>query len=188
METIKLTWNRAEVFVLIIMGSIPTLKPLLSQVHRQIPLLGSLAFSKKHTTKENKLTTVGSKTSNGFRHRGHGDVTIALGEIDNMTRQRHGSSTESILVTKGDKPIRSATASPASVSPRHSPPTSPKMQAVDTPVVIASLRRLSSSLRKDRPSRDSSADRRISVQRDFTLGYDEHSLQDTLAFEQSKRP
>jgi hypothetical protein len=180
--------DRAEVFVLIIMGSLPTLKPLLSQIHGHMPSMGSYAFTKKQrTTKGSKINTVGSKSSNGFRHRGQGDITIALDEIDNMTRQQCGSSTESILASSKETGTAVvATTSQVSASPRNSPPPTPRMQARDAPAAL--IRSVSSSLRKDRPSRDPSADRAIQVQRDFTIGYDKHSEQDMIAFEQSKRP
>lgn len=179
--------DRAEVFVLIIMGSLPTLKPLLSQIQGHMPSVGSYAFSKKQNTKDSKITTVGSKSLNGFHHRRQGDITIALDEIDNMTRQHAGSSTESILASSKEKgTAATATASQASGSPRNSLLPSLKIQAVDTPASI--IRRMSSSLQKERLSRDTSADRAIQVQRDFTIGYDARSEQDTIAFEQSKRP
>ena len=180
------------------MGSIPTLKPLLSQMQGHMPCIGSYALSKKRSTRVSKITTARSKSSNRFQHRGHGDVTIALDEIDNMTRQQAGSSTESILVTSKEEATVKATTSQASGSPRHSPPPSPRMQPVETPAAAAAAaaasttttitKRLPSPLWKDRPSRDVSADCAIQVQRDFTIGYDEHSKQDTIAFERSKRP
>lgn len=89
------------------MGSLPTLKPILSQLRNLMPSLSSYVPSKKHSSRystheENIPTTIGSKSFKGFGHRKAGSVTLALEEIDKMTkRTRHeaGSSTESILGT-----------------------------------------------------------------------------------------
>lgn len=180
---------RAEVFVLIIMSSLPTLKPLFSLIQGCMPSMGSNTFSKKQRTKGSKITTVGSKSSNGFHHRGQGDITIALNEIDNLSRQQAGSSTELILASsKENTTAQTATASQASGSPRNSLPPSPKIKPCDAPAAL--IRNLSSSLRKDRLPRDTSAERaiQVQVQRDFVIGYDKHSEQDTIALERSKRP
>ncbi|KAF3036400.1 hypothetical protein E8E11_005251 [Didymella keratinophila] len=80
-------WYMAEVFVLIMMGSLPTLKPIVSYIRGHMPSVGSYVLSKKQRTGGSKITTVGSKSSNGFRHCGQGDITIALNEIDNISRQ-----------------------------------------------------------------------------------------------------
>lgn len=168
------------------MGSLPTLKPLLSQISGHMPLMGSYVFFKKQHTRGSKITTIGSKSSNGFRHRGRGHITISLNEIDSMSRQQAGSSTESTLAPSNEKAIvPTGTASQASGSPRNSLPPSSTMKACDAPATL--IRSFSSSLRKDRPPGETSAERAIQVQRDFVVGYDKHSEQHTIAFEQSKR-
>ena len=167
-------------FVLIIMGSIPTLRPLLSLIRGHMPCLRDYASSKQRNPKDSKITTVGSKSSNRFARRGHGDVTIALNEIDNMSRQQTGSSTDSILVSS-EKTRMTATASQASESHRISPPPSP---AVGTPVSMAGD--LPSSFQKTGSVRGVSPDHAIQVQRDFTISYGERSVQDDARLEWSK--
>ena len=165
------------------MGSVPTLKPLLSQIQGQLPSMDRYAFSSKNqSTDSGKITTVGSKSLNGNQRRGHGEVTLALEDIDNMTRvsrQPAGSSTESILATTKDE--GTVTTSQA----MDSPPPSPKMQPVETQTTTIS--RLS-SCHRDRSPRESSTDRAIRVQQDFQIGYSERSKEDTIAYELSKRP
>lgn len=171
------------------MGSLPTLKPIVSQIQGRMPSMGSYVLSKRQRTGGSKTTTVGSKSSNGFRHRGQGDITVALNEIDNMSTQQAGSSTGSILASSKKKAMApTTTASQASGSLRNSLPPSPKMKACDSPAAL--IRTLSSPLRKDGASRDTSVDRaiQVQVQRDFETGYDEHSEQDKVSFEQNKRP
>ena len=170
-------------FVLIIMGSIPTLRPLLSLIRKHMLCVSDFALSKQSTPKGSKITTVGSKSSNRFARRGHGDVTIALNEIDNMSKQHAGSSTESMLVESREKTRMTATASQASESPRISTPPSP---AVGTPVLTAG--NLPSSFQKTGSVRGMSPDHAIQVQRDFTISYGERSVQDDARLELSKRP
>ncbi|KAF2123877.1 hypothetical protein P153DRAFT_140550 [Dothidotthia symphoricarpi CBS 119687] len=90
------------------MGSIPTLKPLLSQLHSRLLSMNSYPRSKiYYGTDDTKTTnTIGSKPFKGLKLRRVGSVTIALEEIDNMTsmtRHEAGSSTESILGRTADR-------------------------------------------------------------------------------------
>jgi hypothetical protein len=174
--------DKAEVFVLIIMGSIPTLRPLLSLIRGHMPCVSDYASSQQRTPKDSKITTVGSKSSNRFSRRGHGDATIALNDIDNMSRQHAGSSTESILVESREKTKLTATASQASESPRISLPPPP---AVGTPVSMAGDS--PSSFQKNGSVRVMSPDQAIQAQRDFTISYGERSVQDDTRLEWSKR-
>jgi hypothetical protein len=151
-----------------------------------MPCISIYASSQQQTPKDSKITTVGSKSSNRFGRRGQGDVTIALNEIDNMSKQHAGSSTESILVGSREKTRMSATTSQASESPKISPPPSPAVHPVGIPVVMAGD--LPSSFQKTGSIRDVSPDDAIQVQRDFTISYGERSVQDDARLERSKRP
>ncbi|PSN70583.1 hypothetical protein BS50DRAFT_264402 [Corynespora cassiicola Philippines] len=98
-------WYMAEIYVLIIAGTIPTLKPIWSKIQGQIPSVTSYARYKDRSSKYpydsstgGADNTVGSKTSKGLGSQGRpGDVTIALNEIDNITRAGTSGSLESIL-------------------------------------------------------------------------------------------
>jgi hypothetical protein len=96
---------RSEIFVLIIAGSIPTLKPVWSKICGQVSTSNGYIASgsnKKRSSGYNSSSGAGgasqpSKKSQGFKARRPGSVTIALNEIDNITDRDAGSSTESIL-------------------------------------------------------------------------------------------
>ncbi|KAF2871669.1 hypothetical protein BDV95DRAFT_594739 [Massariosphaeria phaeospora] len=92
----------AEIFVLIIAGTIPTLKPLWSSIRGQTPSAGSDVAGSKHKKRPSDYPYGSSsgrptKGSKGYGSRGPGSVTIALNEIDDITQQAAGSSSESIL-------------------------------------------------------------------------------------------
>ena len=100
--------RRAEIFVLITTGSIPTLKPIWSQVRGKISKVGTYVNSKKYENGSSNYPYDGSnsvgiththvsKASKGFGRRQPGTITIALDDIDGMTKAEAGSSTESIL-------------------------------------------------------------------------------------------
>ncbi|KAF9698050.1 hypothetical protein EKO04_004423 [Ascochyta lentis] len=100
-------WYMAEVFVLNIAGSLPTLRPLYSQIRGHLPSSNASAMSRNNKTgsssRQDAIQTVGSEPSRRAGHKGAGNVTIDLDEIDNMhlnTRHEAGSSTESILPTQ----------------------------------------------------------------------------------------
>jgi hypothetical protein len=151
------------------MGSIPTLRPLLSLIRGHMPCVSDYASSQQRTPKDSKITTVRSKSSNQFSRRGHGDATIALNDIDNMSRQHAGSSTESILVESREKTKL----------------TLPPPPAVGTPVSMAGDS--PSSFQKNGSVRVMSPDQAIQAQRDFTISYGERSVQDDARLEWSKR-
>ncbi|KAF3042717.1 hypothetical protein E8E12_009062 [Didymella heteroderae] len=158
-------WYMAEVFVLNIAGSLPTLRPLYSQFCGSLPSSIASALSRKNRTgsssrqhgfRQETFHTVGSEPRRG--HRGAGNVTVDLDEIDNMnmnTKQDAGSSTESILATS----IQQVQRSNAKRS---------KAPSVDTA--------------------ETKVDFGIQVRQDFLIRYDERSDEDALAFERSKRP
>jgi hypothetical protein len=158
--------NRAEVFTLNIAGSLPTLRPLYSQIRGHLPSGVASALSWKKSkesgqgTGEDGFHTIGS---DGRRvgDRKAGNVTIDLQYIDNMktqktaTGQEAGSSTESILPTNHQDVERSN-----------------PVKGTQTPSIVTS---------------DTGGDGGIHVRQEFSLGYDERSQQDALAFERSRR-
>lgn len=159
--------TRAEVFVLNIAGSLPTVRPLYSQICGHLPSSVASALYKKdrsgsnsrqHGSGQEAFHTIGSDPSRKFGHRA-GNVTIDLDEIDNMnvtTKRNAGSSTESILPTNNQQ-SQSLSAVNASKAP-----------SVDTTEVHG--------------------EHGIQVRQDFSLGFDALSAQDALAFERSRRP
>lgn len=93
---------RAEIFVLIIAGTLPTLKPIWSTIRGRMPSSSSYAVgpNKNHYFESSSGADGAShpsKDSKGFVPRRPGNVTIALNEIDNITQREAGSSSESIL-------------------------------------------------------------------------------------------
>jgi hypothetical protein len=104
-----LTHYRAEVFVLIIAGSLPTLRPFYSLIRGHLPSKLTSAWSRKirtvsrsqnYDSNQEPFHTIGSEPSRRAGPRGAGNITIDLGEMDNMnlnTKQDAGSSAESIL-------------------------------------------------------------------------------------------
>lgn len=133
--------RRAEIFVLIIAGTIPTLKPIWSKIRGKMPSVGSYVGSRKYQNKSSNHPYSGSKSgeiahtgsskaSKGFGRRAPGSVTIALNEIDDITKREAGSSTESILhndrsghsATVGTQPSSSMShGGSKNGSPTHSP-------------------------------------------------------------------
>ena len=156
---------RAEVFVLNIAGSLPTLRPLYSQLRGHLPSSIASALSRKnhtasssrrHGSGQEAFHTVGSEPRKG--HRGAGNITIDLHEIDNMNmnpKRDAGSSTESIIPISNQEVQRSNT-------------KRSKAPSVDTA--------------------ETKGEFGIQVRQDFSIGYDERSDEDALAFERSKRP
>ncbi|PVI04219.1 hypothetical protein DM02DRAFT_693287 [Periconia macrospinosa] len=103
-------WYMAEIFVLIITGSLPTLRPLLSQIRGRLPSSGDTGNSRRYlenagglhkpyaqSQSGNLQQMIGSKSSRGGGRSTPGDVTVALNEIDNIITHEAGSSTDSIL-------------------------------------------------------------------------------------------
>ncbi|KAF2998611.1 hypothetical protein E8E13_006989 [Curvularia kusanoi] len=158
-------WYMAEVFVLNIAGSLPTLRPLYSQIRGHLPSSVASALSKKKSSgsdiyQRDDFHTVGSDPPRRAAGRIAGNVTIDLQYIDNMstqvkTRQDAGSSTESILPTNNEVVGKANTV-------RSSKP----------PSVVTSER---------------GGDGGIQVRQDFSIGYDSRSHQDALAFERNNR-
>jgi hypothetical protein len=156
---------RAEVFVLNIAGSLPTLRPLYSQIRGHLPSSIASALSRKncpgsngrqHGSGQEAFHTIGSEPRRG--HRGAGNITIDLHEIDNMNtnlKRDAGSSTESILPTNNQEVQRSNTKKSKA----------PSFNTAET-----------------------KGDFGIQVRQDFSIGYDKCSEEDALAFERSKRP
>lgn len=173
------TFSRAEVFVLIITGTIPTLKPLWSRLRGKIPSLGSYVGSKPsggrssnhpygNSSSGEAIRTNTSKGLKGFGSRNRpGSVTIALNEIDDLTRREAGSSSESILPkdqqarhTEGELQAQHSSASGISKdSSKGSTRDSPTLGPRPDPKVIA-------------PSGHRIPE--IRVERNFSVSYDEN--------------
>jgi hypothetical protein len=117
-QFVNTTNNRAEVFTLNIAGSLPTLRPLYSQIRGHLPSSVASALTKKKSKGSGQLTdedgfhTIGSDARKAGGRKA-GNVTIDLQYIDNMktqktaTNQEAGSSTESILPTTNQDVERS---------------------------------------------------------------------------------
>lgn len=127
---------RAEMFVLIITGSLPTLKPLWSRIRGKLLSGNNYVggsndneyFNSSHPyANSSSGDASGSKTLKGFASRRPGSVTIALNEIDNLTRRDTGSSAESILPNDTDMQGKSEQLS-TTASFKSSPPPSLKFQ------------------------------------------------------------
>ena len=158
--------NRAEVFTLNIAGSLPTLRPLYSQIRGYMPsgIASALTWKKSkgsgQGTGEDGFHTIGSDGKRAGDRKA-GNVTIDLQYIDNMKTQKTargqeaGSSTESILPTNNQDVERSN-----------------PIRSTQTPSIITS---------------DTGGDGGIHVRQEFSLGYDESSQQDALAFERCRR-
>ncbi|KAJ8117930.1 hypothetical protein OPT61_g972 [Boeremia exigua] len=153
----------AEVFVLNIAGSLPTLRPLYSQIRGHLPSSMGYARSRKNQGESSdRRPGIGQDTAGSEPSRKGpraGNVTIDLVEIDNMnmnTKREAGLSTESILRTNNDE-----------------------AHALSTP-----------GRSSKNPSLDLEAQNEfgIQVRQDFSLGYGNCSERDTVAFDSSKRP
>jgi hypothetical protein len=149
---------RSEIFVLIITGSIPTLKPVWSKIRGRMPSSDSYPVdsNKKHPSGHDGSSCAGgasgpSKNSHGFKTPRPGSITIALREIDDITHREAGSSTESILPRQPHAKEQD-TASERSADPIKDNP--PQHHALSTPETTA-------------PSQS------IQVKQDFSVSYDQ---------------
>jgi hypothetical protein len=156
------------VFVLNIAGSLPTLRPLYSQIYGHLPSILTSAISRKNHTRpesqnqgcnQKSLYTIGSEPSRWGEHRGAGNITIDLGEIDNMnlnTKHYARSSAESNLLTNSQQ--------------------------------VGHYKGANRSKAPSLKSAEVEGNFEIRVRQDFTTGYDGRSNLDQQAFERSRRP
>jgi hypothetical protein len=160
--------RRAEVFVLTIAGSLPTLRPLYTQLQGHLPSSIASTLSRKnhsssssrpHRSGQEANYTVGSRRSGRDGPRRAGNVTIDLNEIDNMymNTKRHAVSS-----------IRS-----------NLPANSQQTEALKRERV--------SKILQSANTVETNGDYIIQVRHEFSIGYDNRSKQNVSAFEQSRQ-
>lgn len=114
---LRLSRDRAEVFALLIAGSLPTLEPILTLLKNYLHVPFSSHNSRKYsrelrgylqTSSGTDLTTIGSKSTKTKLHRRAGNVTIDLDEIDKMaTPNGDAASHTGLVVTEvNEQPAR----------------------------------------------------------------------------------